>query len=123
MRRELERIVGREVPESLLFEAATPRQLVTAIVAGRRGHGDVALGNVVGSNIFNILAILGATAMVTPVPIPPEIARFDLWVMLGATLLLLLFAATGRRIRRWEGLTLLSCYIAYYILVFAWPSG
>ncbi len=98
-------------------------ELVTAVIAGRRGHGDVALGNVIGSNIFNVLGILGTTAVVTPIPIPPEIAGFDLWVMLAATSLLLVFAATHRRISRPEGSLLLACYLAYYLAIFLLPTG
>lgn len=88
-------------------------ELVTSVMAAWRRQGDVALGNVIGSNIYNVLGILGITALVLPIPIPPEIARFDLWVMIGATALLLLFAATGRRLSRLEGLVLAGLYAAY----------
>jgi len=94
-------------------------EMTTTVVAAHRGHGDVALGNVIGSNIFNILGVLGVTAVVMPMAIPPEIARLDLWVMLAGSVLLLLFAGTGRRISRAEGLTLLAGYIAYWTAVLA----
>lgn len=88
-------------------------ELVTSVIAAVRRHTDLALGNILGSNIFNVLFILGATALVQPIPVPPEIARLDIWVMLGATALLLAFAYTGREIVRWEGIAFLIAYIAY----------
>lgn len=88
-------------------------ELVTSVVAAARRQADVALGNVIGSNIYNVLAILGITAMVSPLRVPPEIARLDLWVMLGATALLVIFVRTGLKIVRWEGLALLLAYAGY----------
>jgi cation:H+ antiporter len=88
-------------------------ELVTAVIAVRKGQGDVAFGNVVGSNIFNILGILGVTAAVHPLAIPEEIIRFDIWVMLAATAAMLLFAVSGWRISRREGAVLLIAYAAY----------
>lgn len=88
-------------------------ELVTSVMAAMRGHGDVAFGNVIGSNIFNVLGIAGLTAVVIPIPVPPDIARLDVWVMLAAALLLVLFAATGWRIVRWEGVAFLATYAAY----------
>ena len=88
-------------------------ELVTSIVAVRRGEGEVAFGNVVGSNIFNILGILGITALVSPLAIPPEIIRFDIWVMLAATLVMMLFAVTGWRVGRREGAIMLAGYGLY----------
>jgi len=88
-------------------------ELVTSVVAAVRRHADVALGNIIGSNIYNVLGILGITAMVSPLEIPPEIARVDLWVMLAATALLVVFVRTGLKIVRWEGLALLLAYGGY----------
>jgi hypothetical protein len=70
-------------------------ELVTSIMAAIRRHADVAFGNIVGSSIFNILGIAGFTAAVSPIPVPPEIAVLDVWIMIAAVLLLVLFAATG----------------------------
>lgn len=90
-------------------------ELVTSLVAARRGHAEVAIGNVIGSNIFNLLGILGATAAIRPIaPLTGGIG-FDLVVMLGATALLLLVAATDRRVSRREGGTLLALYAAYIL--------
>ncbi len=88
-------------------------ELVTAIMAALRKHADVAFGNVIGSNIFNILFIAGATAVTVPIPVPPEIILFDVWAMLGSTLLMVAFAITGWRIGRKEGFIFLGCYAAY----------
>lgn len=88
-------------------------ELVTAVVAARKGQGDIAFGNVVGSNIYNVLGILGVTALVRPIPVPPEIAGFDVWVMLGATVALVAVAVTSWRIGRGEGAALLAAYVAY----------
>ncbi|MCA0872000.1 calcium/sodium antiporter [Seohaeicola saemankumensis] len=88
-------------------------ELVTSVIAVRRGQGDVALGNVLGSNIFNILGILGITALVQPMQVPSQIAGFDIWVMALATALLIVMARTGWRIGRREGGVMLACYAAY----------
>ena len=91
-------------------------ELVTSAVAAFRRHSDVALGNVIGSNIYNVLGILGITALVAPIRVPAEIIRLDIWVMVAATALVVLFVRTGMRIVRLEGLALLvayGCYIAW----------
>ncbi len=96
-------------------------ELATSVIAALRRHGDVALGNVVGSNIFNLLGILGATALFRPIPVPAQIAQFDNWVMLAATVLFIVFAATKATLERWEGGVLLAAYAAYVALLLA-PS-
>ncbi|WP_031549853.1 calcium/sodium antiporter [Parvularcula oceani] len=88
-------------------------ELVTSVIAARKGQADVALGNVVGSNIYNILGILGITALVHPVAVPPQIAVLDVWVMAAATLALVLAVVTGWRVTRAEGGLLLLAYAAY----------
>jgi cation:H+ antiporter len=88
-------------------------ELVTSVLASWRNQSDVALGNVVGSNIFNVLGVLGITAMVQPLVVPVQILDLDLWVMLGSTALLLAFAVTGWRLTRIEGLIFLGSYAAY----------
>jgi cation:H+ antiporter len=88
-------------------------ELVTSLVAAIRKQGDVALGNIVGSNLYNILGILGLTAAIKPIDVPPEIARFDIWVLVAATALMILFARSRGRISRGEGVALLLGYAAY----------
>ncbi len=88
-------------------------ELVTSFSAALRKQGDVAFGNIVGSNIYNILFILGATAIIKPVPIPASIAAVDIWVMVAATVALIGFAVSGWRITRLEGAVLFLGYAAY----------
>lgn len=94
-------------------------ELVTSVVATLRREGDVALGNVVGSNIYNILGILGVTALVEPIAVPAEIVRLDIWVMLAATVAMLFVAATGKRISRIEGGVLMAGYGGYLAVLIA----
>ncbi|HET6521484.1 MAG TPA: calcium/sodium antiporter [Geminicoccaceae bacterium] len=94
-------------------------ELVTAVMASLRRQGDIAFGNIVGSNIYNVLGILGVTALVQPLTVPPEILRLDLWVMLAVTALLIAFAITGWRLTRTEGAVLLTGYVAYIGVVVA----
>jgi cation:H+ antiporter len=88
-------------------------ELVTSIMAAIRKHADVAYGNIIGSNIFNVLFILGTTALIQPIEIPQQIANFDIWVMMAATGLLILFARTGIQLQRWEGVVFVAGYIGY----------
>jgi len=88
-------------------------ELVTSVVAALRRQADVAFGNIVGSNIYNVLGILGITALVQPIAVPPEILRLDLWVMLLVTGVFLLFAWTGLRLTRLEAGIFLAGYAGY----------
>lgn len=88
-------------------------ELTASVMAALRRQTDLAFGNILGSNIFNILGILGVTALVHPIPVPAEIARFDIWVMLAATAAMLVFAVTGTRVVRWEGAALVAAYGGY----------
>ena len=88
-------------------------ELVTSIIAVRKGEGAVALGNVLGSNIFNILGVLGITVLVQPMAVPSEIAVLDIWVMCASTLVLIAFARSGWTISRREGGTFVLAYLVY----------
>ena len=88
-------------------------ELVTSIMAAVRGKSALALGNVVGSNIYNLFGILGATALIHPVAAPAEIVAFDNWVMLGATLLMILFSISRSRLNRLEGAVMVTGYFCY----------
>ena len=88
-------------------------ELVTSMAAAWRGKGDLAFGNIIGSNIFNVLFILGATAIIKPIPVPPVIAAVDIWVMLAATAALVVVAVSSWRVTRLEGGLLLGGYIGY----------
>jgi len=86
-------------------------ELVTSVIAAYKGASAVALGNVLGSNIFNLLFIGGVTAIIAPGTIPGEITNFALPFLIAASILLFIFAATGRRISRLEGGILLVIYL------------
>lgn len=92
-------------------------ELATSVLAAIRRQADIAFGNIIGSNIFNILAILGITAILEPIRVPPELLQADVWIMLGATVMLLLFSISGWRISRIEGGVLLVAYGGYLLLV------
>lgn len=95
-------------------------EVVTCVIAALRRHGDVALGNVLGSSVYNILAIGGVTAIISPTIIPAQIATFDNLVMLAATLALLLFLFVGKHITRIQGAMLFAGYVGY--LTWIWPA-
>ncbi len=93
-------------------------EIATSIIAAIRGQRDIAVGNVVGSNVFNILAVLGAAGIASGAGLPvSEAARnFDLWVMLAVAFACLPIMITGREIARWEG----GVFLAYYVAYTAW---
>lgn len=93
-------------------------ELVASLASALKGRSDVAFGNIVGSNIYNIPGILGITAIITPVAIPPDMVMRDYIALIGAALLLLFHAWTGGRISRAEGGFLLLLYAVYcYFLI------
>ena len=87
-------------------------ELVTSVTAALRGNADLAVGNVVGSCVFNLLFVLGTSALILPIPCAPNFLS-DAYVAVGATVLLLLFGFTQMKIARWEGVLLVACYVAY----------
>ncbi len=91
-------------------------ELTISVIAALRRHADVAIGNILGSNIFNVLGILGVSALLQPLPVAGRILAFDQWVMLGVSAALLLFLWTGRRLSRLEGAVLLAGYGVYLTL-------
>ncbi len=93
-------------------------ELATSAVAAYRKHSDVALGNIMGSNIYNTFGIGGATGLLSPTVIPDEIVRYDNLVMLGASVAMLVFARSGYRLSRQEGLMLLTGYGVYLYTLF-----
>ena len=94
-------------------------ELATAVTAARHRHTDLALGNALGSNIFNILLVLGVLVLIAPVRLAAEVLRFDLWVMVGVTVLLIPIMLSGWRISRLEGGLFLALYAAYIGIQFA----
>jgi cation:H+ antiporter len=100
-------------------------ELATSLVALVRGERDLAIGNVVGSNLFNVLGILGLSAVLAPagLGVAPQVVALDVWVMLGASVVLLPMAATGAAVVRWEGLLLLAGYAAYTTVLVRVATG
>ena len=88
-------------------------ELATTVMAALRRHADVAMGNVIGSNMFNLLAIIGVAALVGPIPVDPGILRFDLWVMLGASLVLAPFVLWRWALGRAVGALFVLLYAGY----------
>jgi len=94
-------------------------ELATTVMAALRRQADVALGNVIGSNMFNLLAIMGVATLFGNIPVDPEFLSFDLWVMLGASLLLVPFVFFKQDINRLWGLVLTLLYVVYVISLLA----
>lgn len=94
------------------FGTSVP-ELVTSTVAAYRKETDISIGNLIGSNVFNILAILGITAMVKPIKISPSINQMDIYFMLGIALLVFPLMYYGKKINRLKGVVLLLFYISY----------
>ncbi len=92
-------------------------ELATSIMAARQKHADVALGNVIGSNMFNLLAIIGISSQVGAIPVAPSVLHFDLWVMLAASLLIAPVVFLRWNITRLGGVLLIGAYALYLCVV------
>jgi len=88
-------------------------ELAASGMAALRGHTDVALGNIIGSNLFNILGVIGAVSLIQPLPVASQLIAFDLWIMLGATLIMLPFMMTRLTLGRGVGGAFFVIYCAY----------
>jgi cation:H+ antiporter len=97
-------------------------ELVTSIIAAVRGHPDIAVGNAVGSNLFNLLGILGVASIVRPLGLG-EVQAEDLAAMIAISILLLLLIRTRFDLNRWEGGVLLASYLAYLYWLFSRATG
>lgn len=94
-------------------------ELATSVAAAFRGHSDVAVGNVVGSNIFNALFIIGTTALVRPINVADSMARLDVWIMVAVALVLVPLLIGKGRIGRLAGAALTVAYVAYAVMLLA----
>ncbi|WP_298912174.1 calcium/sodium antiporter [uncultured Algimonas sp.] len=92
-------------------------EIATVVLATLRGHSEVAIGNVLGSNVFNLFAVMGAAGLAGPVLVEPSLFRFDFWVMLATTFILMLFVMTRKPIGRKTGALFVLCYILYMAAV------
>jgi cation:H+ antiporter len=98
-------------------------ELATSIIAAVRRHGDVAIGNVLGSNLFNITGIIGLTAMIKPLSAPTQILHFDLWIMLFVSVLLIPIFLSKRPVGRVLGGFFCAAYLVYIAAQFYGMSG
>ena len=96
-------------------------ELATAVAASIQDEGDILVGNVVGSNVFNLLAVLGSASIMRPIPIADSVIRVEAPVMLAVSVIVLPFVWTTLRLTRWEGIILLAAYAAFVVLL-ALPS-
>jgi cation:H+ antiporter len=101
------------------YGTSTP-ELIVSSMAAAKGQGAIAIGNAVGSNIFNIGVILGASGVIAPPINGQGVSQTDTLVMIGISLVLLVIAWTGFKLRRWEGALLLAIYGGY--LWHLWPK-
>ena len=90
-------------------------ELATTVMAALRRQAEVALGNVIGSNMFNLLGIIGVAGLVGPIPVDPEFLKFDLWVMLAASLVIAPFVFLSWNMGRLVGLALSALYVTYIV--------
>lgn len=104
-----ERVIGL----TIVAAGTSSPELAASLIAARRGQTDVAVGNLIGSNIFNVLGILGVTALVTPIAVPPEAIRVDAWWMLGTSFALFPLMRRRLELGRSEGAILLLSYGIY----------
>ena len=91
-------------------------ELVTSVVAARKGESDIAMGNIIGSNIFNILFVLGASSIIHTIHVQP-IVFVDMIIMLIVTGITYVFAISKKQVNRFEGIILTATYIAYMIFI------
>jgi len=106
-----ERVIGL----TIVAAGTSAPELAASLVAAHRGRTDVALANIIGSNIFNILGILGVTALVHPIPVAAAIVHTDAWWMIGFAVVLFPMMWTAKRISRTEGGILLAGYSIYLV--------
>lgn len=99
--------IGTSIPE-----------IVTTVIASIRGNSSLTVGNVVGSNVLNIFMVLGLTVLITPIHVRPTVWRYDLPILLAATVLAIRFIRKDKILGRWEGLFLLAGYTAYIVFAF-----
>ncbi len=116
-----ERVIGLTI---VAVSTSLP-ELATSLIAALRGQRDIAVGNVIGSNLFNLLGVLGVTALAAPTPlsVSPNALDFDLPVMLGVAVLCLPVFYSGYRVTRAEGLLFLGLYLAYGLHVVSFTTG
>jgi cation:H+ antiporter len=109
-----ERVIGL----TIVAAGTSAPEVAASLAAARKGHGEMAVANLLGSNIFNLLGILGITALVTPVPVAAEILRSDAWWLLASAVVLFPLMRIGRKVTRVDGILLLLAYGVYLAQLF-----
>lgn len=94
-------------------------ELATSVIAAFKKQADVAMGNVIGSNVFNLLGIIGVAGFVGSIPVPQSMLHSDLWVMAAAALLLIPFIMMRHHITRAVGIAFVAAYVAYTVSLVA----
>lgn len=114
-------ISERVISLSVIALGTSLPELATSAMAALRKEMDISIGNILGSNLFNTLAILGITAMITPVSVNADIIRFDYFWMIGISGLLLLsvLPLKGGVLKRWKAVILIALYVVYLVLIFS----
>ena len=109
----------RVISVSLIALGTSIPELTTSVIAALNKESDISIGNIIGSNLFNIGFVLGITALIRPIPVNPLAMEFDIYVMLGIAMLLfvLLIIPVRLVLARWKGFILFSAYLAYLYLI------
>jgi len=113
-------ISQRVISVSMVAVGTSIPELATSVIAALKKETDISVGNIIGSNIMNILSVLGITSLISPIKVDAEISRFDIPWMLGISLLMLLLMlpASRSRITRWEGTFMILIYLLYIYFLF-----
>jgi len=114
-------ISERIISVSLIAVGTSIPELATSAIAAFKKETDISIGNIIGSNIFNIGFVLGLTGMIKPLDVNPLVLSFDIFWFLGAGIFLLVMVMAPRKmeVQRWKGLTMLSAYLIYLYFVLA----
>ncbi len=91
-------------------------ELITSVVAARKGENEIAIGNIIGSNIFNVLFIMGVSSIVFPVQVAPE-NYADLWILFASMVIVVPLMYTGKRLARGEGIIMMLLYVVYTVFI------
>ena len=110
---EMAGMTPRVIGLTIVAIGTSAPEIATSVVAAVRKHTDVAVANLIGSNVMNTLGILGATGSVTALPVSPALAGMDMAWMVGATLLIFPLMRIGMRVSRWNGVVLVGLYAVY----------
>ncbi len=110
-------VSDRIIAISLVAFGTSVPELAASVIAAFKKEQDISLGNIIGSNLFNILAILGVTSLIHPIQVAPEIMDSDVFWMLGTSFLILPFSIVGFRMGRWQGFLFVGLYILFMYLL------